>query len=283
MPCQEGGAGKRSALLVQDEAGFEPIPVEQIGLYNDELRATWPVCHEVDTHEHMSIQRKSPADMPVCVARPRGGEIAIDGRLDPAEWDGLDTSRAVVLGRSPSGGEAVAARSHVWILRDERYLYIAARNPVNADRPLVTDENCWWRGDMMEIIIEGQIGVNTQGWWVDESDHGPIFWLLGDCKGDVRSIRQHGLPGAPAENLGRKVSYAVRQEAGCWTAEWRIPFDAVCLDPASSTACCFNMQVNKTGTPIDPSWPKKKKALASWLSWVPGGGEVWNTGRLKLK
>lgn len=28
------------------KAGFKPIPVEKIGLYQDELRASWPVCHE---------------------------------------------------------------------------------------------------------------------------------------------------------------------------------------------------------------------------------------------
>ncbi len=27
--------------------GFKPIPIEKIGLYKDELRASWPVQHEV--------------------------------------------------------------------------------------------------------------------------------------------------------------------------------------------------------------------------------------------
>jgi hypothetical protein len=40
--------------------GFEPIPVGQIGLYDDELRATWPVQHDVDTHEHMVLDRQTP-------------------------------------------------------------------------------------------------------------------------------------------------------------------------------------------------------------------------------
>ena len=28
--------------------GFQPIPFEQIGLYQDEYRASWPVAHKVD-------------------------------------------------------------------------------------------------------------------------------------------------------------------------------------------------------------------------------------------
>ena len=32
---------------VFDRSGFRPIPFEEIGLYQDENRATWPVEHEI--------------------------------------------------------------------------------------------------------------------------------------------------------------------------------------------------------------------------------------------
>ena len=35
---------------VYDRFGFRPIPVQEIGLYQDEFRATWPVEHEVTPH-----------------------------------------------------------------------------------------------------------------------------------------------------------------------------------------------------------------------------------------
>ena len=135
----------------------------------------------------------------------------------------------------------------------------------------------------MEIIIEGQIGVNTQGWWIDDTNHGPVFWVLGDCKGDAKSIQQSGLPREPAESLARKLVYAAQQQSGCWTAEWRIPFEAVCLDSANTKACCLNIQVNKAATPVDPSWSKQKRVLAGWAAWTSGGGNVWNAGRLRLR
>jgi len=114
--------------------GFDPIPVERIGLYNDELRATWPVHHEVDTHEHMSFQRPSPDKMPTCLARPRTAPVAIDGKLAPAEWDGLKRDDALVLDRSPHEGPTPAPKSYAWIRRDEACLYIGLLNHVNPDK-----------------------------------------------------------------------------------------------------------------------------------------------------
>jgi len=55
-----GGFTLRPDAPVLGAIGFEPIPVGQIGLYDDELRATWPVQHDVDTHEHMVLDRQTP-------------------------------------------------------------------------------------------------------------------------------------------------------------------------------------------------------------------------------
>ena len=35
-----------------DRIGFRPIPFDEIGLYQDEYRASWPVRHEVTEHYH---------------------------------------------------------------------------------------------------------------------------------------------------------------------------------------------------------------------------------------
>jgi hypothetical protein len=37
-------------LPIYDRFGFRPIPFEEIGLYEDENRASWPVGHEVTRH-----------------------------------------------------------------------------------------------------------------------------------------------------------------------------------------------------------------------------------------
>jgi hypothetical protein len=35
---------------VYDRFGFRPIPFEEIGPYEDEFRATWPVEHQITPH-----------------------------------------------------------------------------------------------------------------------------------------------------------------------------------------------------------------------------------------
>ena len=272
---ESGNFAIRPDSAVFGAIGFDPIPVERIGLYRDELRATWPVHHEVGTHGHTSAGRKALKDMPTCLARPGTGAITIDGQLDPTEWDGLKREDAVVLDRSPYGGPTNAPKSYAWIRRDDDCLYIAVLNEVNGANPL-TKGKSWWQSDMVEVIIEGQTGVNTQGWWPDGRELGPLFYLVGNFDGEFDSIQMAGLPRAPAEKLGRTARYGARvRDASCWTAEWRIPFASVCLDPARSTGCCFNIGVGKPGTP-----------KAKWAVWVGTKGpnwEVWNAGRLVLR
>jgi hypothetical protein len=46
--------GKPIELRLKDAAaaksvGFEPIPLEKIGVYEDPRRASWPVAHKVDS------------------------------------------------------------------------------------------------------------------------------------------------------------------------------------------------------------------------------------------
>ena len=80
------------------------------------------------------------------------------------------------------------------------------------------------------------------------------------------------------------TSSVVAEDGSCWTAEWRIPFDSICIDPEKSRGCCFNIGVNKTGARDDSS-PASKKAIGTWAVWIGTGGanwEVWNAGRLFL-
>ena len=82
------------------------------------------------------------------MAAQRTGPITIDGKLDPAEWDGADVGKATVIDRSPNVGPSPAPKSYAWVRRDDQFLYIGAMNLVNPDRPTVKDENMWWLSDM---------------------------------------------------------------------------------------------------------------------------------------
>ena len=275
--------------------GFEPLPLDRIGLYNDDLRASWPVEHSsgnyetrlVDTDDR--IQRKPTGEMPVCLARPRTSLISIDGRLEPAEWGGLDPSEAVLLDRTPSATRTQAQPSTMWLRYDDECLYVALLNHLNPGerpRPRPAEGASWWRDvDLAELIFEGPRGKNAPAWWPAEKQHGPLFYLVGDCTGQAGSIAIAGLPAPRAEGLGGAVQYAAAASAGHWTAEWRIPLAGICLDSAKVRSCCFNAGVHKPGTRPPPGTDGPVSPGDRWAVWCGAMGanwKVWNAGMLHL-
>ena len=281
---QRGDFRLRADSPVHAAIGFEPLPTDWIGLYRDELRATWPVEHPAGNHESVFAVAKTKTRLPSCRAAERSAPIAIDGTLTAEEWDGLDQADAIPIARSPADSPATAPPSHAWIRRDRDHLYLAIRNEVNPAVPLEALES-WWGGDMLEVIVEGSRGVGTGGWWLDEKPHGPLFYLLGDHRGRFDSICIEGLPKLRAELLRNGVSYAAKVESpGLWTAEWRIPLALLCIDPEKTRFCHFNVGVCKPGTRTKDGGKPTGNAL--WVAWEGTAGpnwQVWNAGRLILR
>jgi hypothetical protein len=277
----------RPAAPVVVADGFEPLPLERIGLYQDELRATWPVLHPAGNHENLLVSaRHLQKDHPVCQVRSRQAPITIDGTLTPAEWGGLDRKDAIALLRNPEDVPGKSLPSYVWVQRDHDFLYLALLHEVNPSVPLQMAES-WWARDMAEIIIEGKSGVGTGGWWLDEKPHGPLFYLLVDFQGNFDSISIDELPPAQANRLRQAVQYsATVPDKGQWTAEWRIPIALLCLDPDQTASCNLNIGVHKLGG--NPRLPAATKLSDNdqWIVWSGCAGpnwQVWNAGRLLLK
>ena len=279
--------------------GFEPLPLDKIGLYNDELRASWPVQHKSGNYETVLIGDKKKAagnkpiclipfsEMPSCRALPRTTDITIDGRLQPAEWDGLDKARAVVLKQTPYNTPTKARPSYIWLRRDAEHLYVALLNELDPGAkpvPKGTKGASWWQVDMAEIIFEGESEL-AAGWWPKKKRHGPLFYLVGDCAGNFDSIAIADLPKARARGLRGKTTYAAVSEPGRWTAEWRIPLDALCLDPKKTKSCCFNVGVLKPGTRPKPGSKEELTSGDKWAVWCgtkSANWKVWNAGMLQL-
>ena len=129
-------------------------------------------------------------------------------------------------------------------------------------------------------------GVGTAGWWIDEIPHGPLFYLVGDCKGRFDSLALENLPKERAEKLKLGVEYAVAADTpGRWTAEWKIPLAPMCIDPNQTDFCHFNIGVSKPGTRSDDG-QELKDSNHRWSVWSGTGGpnwQVWNAGKLILK
>ena len=267
---------------------FEPLPLDGMGLYKDELRASWPVRHPSGNYESLrrdtskidQSERKPIDKMPVCRAVPRTAEIRVDGELDPAEWDGLDPAQGYALTRNPENVPTKARPSMMWLCRDEQNLYIALRHELEDGqyaKPKGNAPSWWGEADIAEVIFEGKGGE----WWPADKGHGPIFYLVGDGAGEFGSYAIAGLPKSRADGVLGAVQYAAASTAGCWTAEWRIPLAAVCVDPKESLGCCFNVGVHKPRTQGD-----NVSANDKWAVWVGAEGanwKVWNAGWLSLK
>ena len=274
--------------------GFEPLPLSKIGLYNDELRASWPVAHPCGNYETLLVEedrftRKPAAEMPVCQAPPVTIPIKVDGRLDPAEWDGLDRAKAAILSRTPSNAPSKARPSYLWLRWGKDRLYLGLLNeldPSQTPKPKPNKSASWWVDvDMAEIIFEGPRGKQAGDWWPKDKKHGPVFYLLGDCAGLADTYCAAGLPASRAQGLLSAVQYAAVSEPGRWTAEWRIPLAAIGLDPKTAKSCCFNIGVNKPQTPPaakGETLPLGQK-WAVWCGTIGPNWKVWNAGMLHLR
>jgi hypothetical protein len=98
----DGDFRMRSNSPVFVACAFEPLPLDKMGLYDDVLRATWPVRHESGSYETLLIEdenpivRKPASQMPVCRAVARTADIIVGvlkpgTRPDPGAKDELQS------------------------------------------------------------------------------------------------------------------------------------------------------------------------------------------------
>ena len=232
--------------------GFKRIPVEKIGLYDDERRASWPVTHEVRPMPKPPARRakakRGPA--PVCKVPKREAEITIDGTLSPVEWNGLDTKKALVIGDGIRG-EKVEPKSYAWLAYDDQYLYVGILNKVDPKRPLQT-ESTWGENDAVEIAIRNPVGKAT-----------PILVLRGYPKSQFESSTEAGAPFEVAQDANAATTYAAKIVSKSeWSCEWRIAWPGLRIDPAKHTRFPFNLSARKT-------------AGRQWMMWRGTMGYTW--------
>jgi hypothetical protein len=236
--------------------GFKRIPISRIGLYQSGDRASWPVT--------TTVLPKSVTPAPAPAARvgragpapvinvPRAiSKVTIDGFLDPAEWGGLRPDAAMVIERGDDGGK-VTPRSLAWLAHDGTALLIAIDNEVDASKPLQTG-NVWVQNDAVEVAVRDPFAGKSA----------PILVLRGYPNSVFESSRESQAPDDAVKRAARGVSYAAKIVSPThWTAEWRIPFASLGLDPVKIRRFQFNLSGRKTANNL-------------WIMWVPTGGCTW--------
>ena len=95
--------------------------------------------------------KRKPGPPPVFDVLRLKGAVTVDGKLDPAEWFGLDPAKGIVL-QEGVHGEKVALPTRAWLAWDDEAFYVAFDNVVNKDLALGMEDTCG-SNDAVELAI----------------------------------------------------------------------------------------------------------------------------------
>ncbi|MCK9266979.1 hypothetical protein M0P98_08970, partial [bacterium] len=264
--------------------GFEPLPeMEYIGVYKDELRASWPVNRE--KKEIGKYYYKKPAwaasassgrivdPPPIYNIRPRKSVITIDGKLDKKEWGELDIKNSMVIENHHTGKRVKGAKSYAWLFYDKNYLYIGIKHepdPYKSDMPPAMKNHI----PSFEVAIESQQGAHSHGWWqYDMVTSGPIYSISGNFRGEFKLNNLFGMPEEKVKDFIESVECKADiqdEENRIWTSEIKIPISKIGINPEEVEKLAFNIGISKRD---------------GWFAWVPTGGSIWkieNAGFIKI-
>ncbi len=241
----------RTDAVVRRQIGFPAIPLEQIGLYASLERRSWPVKLDLPPADWKprwmrlrDLEAKSPGRLPVFKAVRATGILVIDGKTSVMEWtpgDATGTAPEVhqTLEMAWTTDMKKAIRpSHAMVQTDEGNLYVRFHNEVNPDKG-VSGGHRWEKDDAVEIAL-AEAGEQT----------GPIMVLRGYADGTWETTGESKAPESVLTRLRQGgIHYAADVASkGLWTAEWKIPFAALGVNPAAhNPRLLFNLSVRKTG------------------------------------
>ena len=261
--------------------GFQPIPFEKIGLYASPERASWPVQAEPaapDWKPNWMLRREAQSSAAVTVfavnSIRQGRTVVIDGNVTPEEWsppdyDPVDPDRhQEIMVRWGLDKEEVPYPSKAYIETDDLNLYVAFVNPVDPQHG-VSGGQRWGRDDAVEVSLAPVPDVEHQGGEVP-------FVFRGYANGYAECATEPGWLQAEVDRvMSTGVRYAAKSNgAGEWSAEWRIPFAALGLDPqVKSCPLLAHLSVRK---PAGNHWVQWRRRTAS--TWkVHGAYALWLT------
>ena len=278
--------GIRTGSPVFGTTGSMPVSMEGIGVYEDWLRASWPVNRkkedigkyymagwkEIDQIASRIKQEKRISKALEYVVRRRSAPIMIDGKPLPEEWHGLDKNKAMAIEQHHKGEAVEAPVSHAWMVYDDRYLYVAAiheADPYMEKMPARLKNHV----PVLELSIEAQQGVKSRGWWMEDMPTGPIYSMTLSFNGELKVNNLFNMPHEDIKKLQDAVEsevFVADKEKRIWTSEMKIPLAAIDINPAEVEKLAFNL-----GT-----WKK-----AGWFAWVATGSKIWrieNAGLIKF-
>ena len=253
--------GRPLRLTYKDPAaveaiGFTELPLAQMGLYEDERRASWPVVHEVRPVEFTEPAPKADLESsPVFVVRRSESPVTVDGRLDGREWFGLDEEAAMSLAVEVAGAQ-VSPAAYAWMSHDGANLRIGVTTALARTRHLGSE---WGLSDAVELAFR------------DEDDVAAAVFVYRGYTEDSWTVQtEDGEPSKTVDELERDVRYGAGVLAEGWVAEWQIPFGNIGAQPGERLR--FNLSIRRVAGNV-------------WLMWRPTYAhtyDVWGAGSIEL-
>ncbi|MCE5239341.1 right-handed parallel beta-helix repeat-containing protein [bacterium] len=253
--------------------GFEPLPLEQIGLVNDATRASWPVKPEPAPAGWqprwltlLAQEKQAPMNLPIVAAERVAAAITIDGVVDPKEWNPAQATGMADEGLKPVAlpwlvdGQKAPLPSEAWLEVDDDHLYVAFVNAVDPAKG-ASGGHQWGKDDAVEIALAERLPDKL----------GPIVVLRGYSDGHFESSNEAGAPARIVQQAAQGVRYAAKTvDAGRWSAEFAIPFASLGLNPKQrNPRLQFNLSV-------------RKPAGDQWVMLKQSGGFTWEVANAAL-
>jgi hypothetical protein len=249
--------------------GFEPIPVEKIGPYADDLRASWPIVQAEGAREHPLVAERLSPEAAAAAAPPRyakpfavpqlmGGDRGEGAVISALQREGLELKLAETPGRTPITGAPCTA----WVGQRDGSLFVALQVPAAA--ATLNRGQTWGGSDGAELCFADASGRKL----------GPTTVIHGYTTGTHDSATDAGALAAAAKRVGQATTYRAVIGADAWTALWIVPLKAAGIrKPGKGTRLAFNLGVRRT-------------TGDEWICWAGAMAQNWHvesTGVLVLE
>lgn len=239
------------SAAIEAAGDFEPIPFDDMGLYDDAWRPTPAVKYgpnvtplpEIRTLADFEGARNS-----AFIARTPKEKLHINGLRDHQEWTGRLDHMArceTKIGEHYSDNLAFSQ-----IAYDGDSFVIFASIDYDPENPLIM-EGAWGQRDGFEIALS------------DPRVHdSPIFLVHCYPDGTFEVIPAGSTTERQAKALQESMTYAVTLSEGNWSAEMRLPLAALDISTAELAKLNYNMNV-------------RRMADSSWMVWSRPNGSFW--------
>ncbi|MCC7493123.1 MAG: right-handed parallel beta-helix repeat-containing protein [Fimbriimonadaceae bacterium] len=227
------------------QIGFQPLPLDQMGLRPSPLRASWPVVHAVRPAQTPPPGKGRPP-APTAAVRRATGTVTVDA-LRAGPWAAVEGQPLAVV-QSPSG-ELQAPPCRAWLLYDAARLYVFFETALPAGLP-PTRGQTWGQDDAVEVAL------------AEPGQGKPILIWRGYANGHWETSDEAGTAAELVQRAAQGVQYAAATEAAGWRAELAIPWAATGLDPAKVGRIACSLAV-------------RRLAGNQWLLWRGTGSHTW--------